>query len=229
MANENPIRLQPKSDDLARKSALAGNTKVTRDDWLAVAMDVLVSQGIEQVKVLTLGERLGVSRSSFYWYFKNRQHLLDALLNVWENQNTGAIVAHTRLPADTITGAVCNLFRCFVDIDVFNHQLDFAVREWSRRSGPVRHVVDRSDAARVEAIRVMYERHGYDAVDASSRARILYYMQIGYYALELHESLETRLSLVPGYLKGFTGETPRQQEIDALAAYSRRVAREKPA
>lgn len=228
MTSEDPVPLLLKLNDQPEKSALAGNTKVTRDDWLAVAMDVLVSQGIEQVKVLTLGERLGVSRSSFYWYFKNRQHLLEALLNVWENQNTGAIVAHTLLPADTITAAVCNLFRCFVDIDVFNHQLDFAVREWSRRSGPVRHVVDRSDAARVEAIRAMFERHGYASNDAASRARILYYMQIGYYALELHESLETRLSLVPGYLMGFTGETPRQEEIDALAAYSRRVAKEKP-
>jgi len=226
MTDQDPIPLHAKRDDRLDKAALAGNTKVTKDDWLAVAMDVLVSQGIEQVKVLTLGERLGVSRSSFYWYFKNRQDLLDALLSVWENQNTGAIVAHTLLPADTITAAVCNLFRCFVDIDVFNHQLDFAVREWSRRSGPVRHVVDRSDAARVEAIRAMFERHAYEPDDAVSRARILYYMQIGYYALELRESLETRLSLVPGYLKGFTGETPRQEEIDALAAYSRRVARE---
>lgn len=223
MASETPIPLNLSLDGHAEKTTLAGNTKVTRDDWLAVAMDVLVSQGIEQVKVLTLGERLGVSRSSFYWYFKNRQDLLDALLAVWENQNTGAIVEHTKMPADTITGAVCNLFRCFIDTDLFNHQLDFAVREWSRRSGPVRHVVDRSDAARVDAIRVMFERHGFAADDALVRARILYYMQIGYYALEMRETLETRLSFVPGYLKGFTGETPRQEEIDAHAAYSRRV------
>ena len=62
------------------KEPLVGNIKVTRQDWLNVAMDVLVSDGVEQVKVLTLGERLGVSRSSFYWYFKSRQELLTALL-----------------------------------------------------------------------------------------------------------------------------------------------------
>lgn len=226
MANDKLLHLVPVPED-DTKPSLAGNTKVTRDDWLDVAMDVLVSQGIEQVKVLTLGERLGVSRSSFYWYFKNRQDLLNELLGVWENMNTGAIVDHTNRPADTITGAVCNLFRCFVDKNVFNHQLDFAVREWSRRSGPVRHIVDRSDETRLDAIRAMFERHEFGPDEAAMRARILYYMQIGYYALEMQESLETRLERVSGYLFGFTGKQPHQDEIDALAAYARSVNEKK--
>ncbi len=206
-------------------STPAGNTKVTRDDWLAVALDVLISEGVEQVKVLPLGERLGVSRSSFYWYFRSRKDLLDELLAHWERTNSGTIIRHTQMPSETITEAVCNLFRCFVDTSVFNHQLDFAVREWARRSGPVRRVIDRSDTQRVEAIASMFSRHGYGADESETRARILYYMQIGYYALELQESTEFRLSRVAGYLKGFTGETPRQEEIDALAAYARAVAR----
>jgi len=219
MSGDKIIHLVPAVDEDDRKPGHAGNIKVTRDDWLNVAMDVLVSQGIEQVKILALGERLGVSRSSFYWYFKNRQELLNELLGVWEAMNTGAIVAHAGEPAETITGAVCNLFRCFVNPKIFNHQLDFAVREWSRRSGPVRHILDRSDATRLDAIRAMFERHGYAPEDAVTRARILYYMQIGYYALELQEPLEVRMSFVPGYLRGFTGEAPLQEEIDALAAY----------
>jgi len=32
---------------------LIGNIKVTRADWLRVAMDVVVSDGVEQVKVLS--------------------------------------------------------------------------------------------------------------------------------------------------------------------------------
>ena len=52
-----------------------GNIKVTRQDWVNVALDVLIRDGVEQVNVLNLGNRLGVSRSSFYWYFTLRQHL----------------------------------------------------------------------------------------------------------------------------------------------------------
>ena len=64
---------------------LTGNVKGTRADWLNVAMDVLISHGVEQVKVLALAERMGVSRSSFYWYFKSRQDLLDALTDAYDN------------------------------------------------------------------------------------------------------------------------------------------------
>jgi len=198
---------------------LGGNTKVTREDWLRVAMDILISQGVEKVKVLSIGERLEVSRSSFYWYFKSRQDLLDALLEVWERTNTRAVVEHASRPADTITRAVCHLFRCFVTSERFDHRLDFAVREWSRRSGEVRRIVDRSDAARLRAIQTMYERFDYTPHDARTRARILYYMQIGYYALELQEPLETRLSFLEGYLEGFTGRRAARSEIDEFVAH----------
>ncbi|WP_299621261.1 TetR/AcrR family transcriptional regulator [Pelagibius sp.] len=199
---------------------LAGNIKATREDWLTVALDVLISEGVEQVKVLGLAERLSVSRSSFYWYFKSRQQLLDELLEVWEQTNTGAILRQAEAPAQTITEAVCNLFRCFVDIDLYNHQLDFAVREWARRSGPVRRVIDASDARRVAAIRAMFERHGYPPQEAEVRARVLYFMQIGYYTLELHEPLEERLSFVPEYLHAFTGRTAPPEELADFEAYA---------
>ena len=61
-----------------------GNTKVTRDDWLKLAGTVLVEHGVSQVKILTLANSLGVSRSSFYWYFRSRDDLLDQLLEGWE-------------------------------------------------------------------------------------------------------------------------------------------------
>ena len=52
-----------------------GNVKATRDDWLDLALSVLAAEGVAHVTVLNLSERLGVSRSSFYWYFKNCDEL----------------------------------------------------------------------------------------------------------------------------------------------------------
>ena len=60
-------------------SELSSQIKATRADWLNTARDVLVSKGVAEVKVLMLSRRLKVSRSSFYWYFTNRQDLLDHL------------------------------------------------------------------------------------------------------------------------------------------------------
>lgn len=201
--------------------AAAPHAKATREDWLTVAMDLLVSEGVERVKVLSIGERLGVSRSSFYWYFRSREDLLDQLLARWEAKNTGAILAQCDAPSATVTEGVCNLFRCFFCDDLFDPRLDFAVRDWARRSGTVRTRLDRSDDQRIEAIRQLFARHDYAEPEATVRARTLYYMQIGYYAREVREPLEDRLALVPTYLIGFTGREGRPGEVAALAAFAR--------
>ncbi|MGH6797359.1 MAG: TetR/AcrR family transcriptional regulator, partial [Roseiarcus sp.] len=74
-----------------QRPAQSGNVKATRDDWLDLAPSALAIEGVDHVTVLALSERLGVSRSSFYWYFKNRDELLDALLDRWDRLNTRSI------------------------------------------------------------------------------------------------------------------------------------------
>ena len=55
----------------------------SRDDWVEAAWDTLGGAGVEGVRVESLARRLGVTKGSFYWHFKNRQELIDALLDRW--------------------------------------------------------------------------------------------------------------------------------------------------
>ncbi len=224
MADPTPIRSADPRDG-EPGDTLPGNVKVTREDWLDAAMDLLVRDGVSEVKILTIGNRLGVSRSSFYWYFESREDLLNQLLDAWETTNTGVLVRSTEARAATITEAVCNFFRCVVAPDGFDYRLDFAVREWARRDEAVHRVVERSDAARHQALARMFARHGFDANEADIRARVLYYQQVGYYALDLGETLEERLTRVPGYLYCFTGVRPSPDEVAAFIDYARSVNR----
>lgn len=213
----------PLHRDDPSKEPLVGNIKVTRQDWLNVAKDILISHGVEQVKVLPMSERLGVSRSSFYWYFKSRADLLDALLDHWEQTNTAALIAKANTPSDTINQSVNLVFHCVVNEKLFSIPFDFAVRDWARRSEKVRAVLHASEEARIAAIKAMFERHGYEEMEALTRARILYYMQNGYNDADLREPLEQRMKMVPHYLFGFTGKHASQDEIDDFAAYCEAV------
>ena len=207
--------------DDPNNAPLVGNIKVTRQDRLNVALDVLISHGVDQVKVLALADRMGVSRSSFYWYFNSRQDLLDGLLARWQSSNTAAIIRQSELPAATITGAVCNVHRCVANPGLFDTALDFAVRDWARRSGKVRQILDQSDARRIEALTVMFTRYGYSQIEALTRARVLYYMQLGYDLAQLNETMEQRLAMVPQYLFVFTGQQPLPEEIEDFGEYAR--------
>lgn len=206
--------------DDPEKEPLVGHIKVTREDWLNVARDVLVSDGVAEVKVLALGQRLDVSRSSFYWYFKSRKHLLEALLEDWEARNTRTLVSHCDLPAASIAEAVGNFFKCFLNPDLFDRGLDFAVREWSRRDGTVRQRIDQADRERLASVTQMFERHGFTPYEADVRARILYYMQLGYHALDVREPMQARCDRLAGYLKGFTGQEATDEELTAMIAYA---------
>lgn len=191
----------------------SGNIKVTRSDWINQALETLISDGIESVRVLPLGQKLGVSRSSFYWYFESRQDLLDQLLKHWRDTNTAAIVERARRPAETIIMGVMSVFECWADERLFDPRFDFAVREWARRSNDVRRMIDQADDERLGAIRDMYRRHGYEDEDAFIRARVLYYMQIGYYVLDLKEPVEARVSHLAAYLRSFTGLEPTEADV----------------
>lgn len=195
----------------------SGNAKVTREDWLNLALETLISEGVEAVRVLALAQKLSVSRSSFYWYFKSRQDLLDQLLEHWRDNNTRFIVGRAERPAASITQAVLNVFECWLDASLFNPQLDFAVRAWSRLSAEVRRVVNEEDDARVAAVCAMFKRYGYEDTEAFVRARVLYFVQIGYYSLEIDEPVRSRLSLVPAYLRTHTGKDPLDGEVEAFA------------
>ena len=48
-------------------------TKLSRDDWLASSMDALLLEGVEGIHIEPLAKRLGVTKGSFYWHFKDRQ------------------------------------------------------------------------------------------------------------------------------------------------------------
>lgn len=191
---------------------------VGRADWIGAALAALVEGGVGAVKVLALARRLGVSRSSFYWFFRSRADLLDRLLEHWRQTNTRAILDRAALPAPSIGAGVLNIFACWIDASLFDPRLDFAVREWARSAPAVRRAVAAADRARVAAIAGLFARHGYDEREAFIRARVLYFMQIGYYSLALAEPLDTRLSYTSDYLAAFTGRTPDPAEVDAFVA-----------
>jgi AcrR family transcriptional regulator len=201
------------------RKAAASNIKATREDWLAAALAVLIADGVESVKVLTLSRRLKVSRSSFYWYFKSRKDLLSQLLAHWRETNNHSIAAHARRPSASVAQGVLNLFECWVDPDLFNPQLDFAIRAWARSSKAVRRIIDQADRERLQAITEMYARHGFAPKEAFVRARILYFMQIGYYSLGISEAMDERLSLVPAYIRGFSGQDATAAETAAFADF----------
>jgi AcrR family transcriptional regulator len=197
-------------------------TRVTRDDWVRAASTTFREVGISGVKVARLAEQLQVGRSSFYWYFADRAELDSALLEAWEAHNVAPLVERAAAAAPTVTAAVLGLFECWADPALFDHRVEFAVRDWARLDDCVRQRLERADSTRIGAIAELHRRYGDDPVTAEVRARVQYHSQIGMYALGLDEPVEERLRMLPTYLTVFTGATASADELAAFTEWVHR-------
>lgn len=202
----------------ARVADKTGGWRGSRELWLGAAREAFIASGLDGVKIQPLANGLGLSRTSFYWFFKDREALMDALLDDWEKTNTGSLVAATQVDATTITEAVLALVAVFLDEGGFEPRLDLAVRGWAHRSGAVARRVHAADEQRLAAIRNLFARFGYPENEADVRARTVYLTQIGYISLQVSESLDTRMRRIPDYVKTYTGLAPRQDELKRFQA-----------
>jgi AcrR family transcriptional regulator len=71
----------------------ASNPRLSRESWIAAALDALTEHGVSAVAVEPLASRLGVTKGSFYWHFRNRDELLAAALEAWESERTDELIA----------------------------------------------------------------------------------------------------------------------------------------
>jgi AcrR family transcriptional regulator len=74
--------------------------RLGRDDWAAAALAAIRHGGIAAVVIETLAERLGATKGSFYWHFKDRDELIEAALERWERQATVDVIERLRVIED---------------------------------------------------------------------------------------------------------------------------------
>ena len=186
----------------------APRPRATPEDWLGAAYDLLTESGVDAVKIMPLAKVLGLTRPSFYWHFKDRDALLEAMVVDWEEKNTGNLVARCDAYADTICEAVYNLFDCWVDDTLFDSRLDLAIRNWARNDSALQTRLARADASRKAAIQAMFLRFGFDQQDAEVRTLTMIYTQIGYFSMQVTEPEAERFARMPHYVEVFTGQKP---------------------
>ncbi|MFH8572954.1 TetR/AcrR family transcriptional regulator [Streptomyces sp. NPDC017993] len=66
---------------------------LTPQDWSTAALRAMARGGVAAVSVNALAGELEATRGSFYWHFKDRDALLTAALEMWERDNTTALIS----------------------------------------------------------------------------------------------------------------------------------------
>lgn len=186
----------------------------TADAWLDAAYEVFLESGVDAVKILPLAKRLNLSRTSFYWFYNDRDSLLNSLVQRWKSQNTGSIVDRASAYADSLAEAMLNVSDCWFDDEIFDSKLEFSMRSWALQSPDVLEEIHSADEVRLEAIRSMFMNFQHDPLAADVSARALYLTQIGYITMQIKEDVSVRMKRMPEYVKLFTSKDPTQRELN---------------
>ncbi|MEM5340505.1 TetR/AcrR family transcriptional regulator [Paraburkholderia azotifigens] len=193
-------------------------TRGSADIWLDAAYSSLLDGGVEAVRILPLAKKLNLSRTSFYWFFEDRDELLAALLTRWKMKNSGAWIARTEAYAENICEGVLNVFDCWFDDTLFDSRFEAAVRSWTIQDPEVAKEISIDDTRRIDALVRMFVRFRYKPLAAEVRARTMYLSQLGYISLHVTEDISLRLGRIAEYVEVFTGQRPDKHELGRFFA-----------
>lgn len=188
------------------------------EGWIEAGYELLLESGVDSVKILSLAKKLNLSRTSFYWFFRDREELLAGLVDKWRVKNTGGLVRQSEAYAESVVEAMLNVVDCWLDKSLFDAQFEFAVRSWALQSDDILAEVREADQARIAALTRIFLRFGHDEISADVRARTIYLIQIGYISMQSDEDLSVRMKRIPKYVEIYTGEVPQQRELDRFFA-----------
>ncbi|HEX7681708.1 MAG TPA: helix-turn-helix domain-containing protein [Thermoanaerobaculia bacterium] len=146
-----------------------------RDDWLKAARTALLKGGVEAVRVEKLARKLGVTKGSFYWHFKDRVELLELLLREWEGE-MAEIVASLGQGSGRV--ALLELIRILIERARLSEEgdvpSDAAIYAWASVDPKVARRVNRAEKERLALLcRISGE---------PDRSRLFYLIWLGFVA-----------------------------------------------
>jgi AcrR family transcriptional regulator len=161
--------------DTRPKEATATQT-LDAPDWVEAAFDALALGGIDAVRVDPLAKRLGVTRGSFYWHFKDRAALHTAMLREWRSRASYMIFNRLERSPKSAGERLERLLALPYSSprSARGASIELAVRLWARRDKAAAKAVRHIDRVRLDYFTKLLTEHGLEADDARRRAFLFY-------------------------------------------------------
>ena len=141
-------------------------------DWINQGLQAVATGGPDAVRVEAIAKSLGVTKGGFYGYFGDRDALLQAILDAWEQASVDDVLARVEDEGGEIgarmrrAGALTFSGRLLL--------VDLAVRDWARRDCAVAERLRRVDNQRMEYLRAGFSTICDDPADVEARSLLAF-------------------------------------------------------
>ena len=159
----------------SRVTAVQSSSQLSKEDWIWAALRKLASKGVADINVEVLARELGVTKGSFYWHFENKEALLKETLSFWQTKFTHEVAELAAATIETPEKRIRLLYKLTTEDrdEIPGGRVEFALREWSRRSEVARRAIAEVDIERTRVLANSYADMGVPRSRADRMAMLL--------------------------------------------------------
>ena len=158
---------------------------VTEDQWIRLGMELFARSGAEGLVIEQMASELGCSKSSFYWYFKNRKDYIVRLVERWGDIATQQIIrqsARSGTAEEQMATLLTEMFSVTQKGDFL-----FYLRRLARENADCQTILDAIEQARMLHAQELLLKLGMPIEAAEHKSRNLYHYYLGWYERHKHE------------------------------------------
>ena len=143
--------------------------------WLQAGFNILAKSGPDAITLDSLGERLDLSKGSFYHHFENRDDFLNQLVFFWESSMTDWVIDTTELESENHGKRLSKLAQLTSRAAAM--PVERAIRHWARQNSNVKKALKRVEKKRSGYLHYLLIEAGVD--EPLLVSRIIYSIFIG--------------------------------------------------
>ena len=147
--------------------------------WIDAGLRALATGGPDAVRIEPLAQQLGVTRGGFYWHFRDRSSLLDAVLDTWERRSTDEVLERVESEGGDARAKVRRAGMLTFSAELL--PIDLAVRDWARRDAAVAKRLRRVDNRRMAYLRATIATFCPDPDEVEARSLLAFTLAIGHH------------------------------------------------
>jgi AcrR family transcriptional regulator len=161
--------------------AVRTGKRLNGQSWIITAFRRLATTNATDIRVEELARDLGVTKGSFYWHFRNRQHLLERVLEHWTERATIRITQWSKSESATGVERLARLLALPANVPPDKHgaDIELAVRSWARHDKTAAEFVAKVDRMRFEYFVELIRELGFTGQEARQRAAIAQAFMLG--------------------------------------------------
>jgi AcrR family transcriptional regulator len=180
---------------LSSQTTNATRPALDRNAWIEFSTGVLADEGVDGLRIEVLARKLGVTKGSFYWHFKDRQALLNAVVAAWRDARVQEVEQQVAIPANEAATQIRRI------LDQYSTQpnrqrmrTELALRDWARRDSLVAAAVEAVDQARLQNAMRLFSLAGYPTEEAHTRALLMFTHVFGLSMMMFEESISSDIA-----------------------------------